>query len=200
MNRILLLLGIITLLGCSPKPKPKQNFPVPSRADIEEVIETVLAQDSLFYFKNKKPLSIDLQKMKVYKADSTSLPPPPFLYFSPMLIGNLLNQKYLGEKLFTRRDSDYLFFQNDTLRKFKIDTSQLSDFKVTTNNVILKKIKMKEFYPFYQITIPIFSLDQKRAYLEINDRCGMCGGGQGVLLEKVNGHWKIVKVFTTYMT
>lgn len=201
MNRILLFWGIIILFGCSSAPKP--NFPAPNKADIDEIVATVLAKDSLFDFIHK-PLSIDLKKIQVYKSDTSKFPPPPS--FSSIFIDNLLKENnykqkpFSHPKIFSPTDSAYLFFQNDTLKKLKINSKLPSGLKLTNTMEVLKKRELKEFYPFITISIPLLSLNQKKAYLEIDDHCNMCGGGWGVILEKINGHWKILKVFTTYMT
>lgn len=198
MNRVLLYLGCVILFGCNPE--PKRVFPIPNEKDINEIIATVTADDSLFYNKSRRPLSIDLQKIKIYKSDSGLPPSPPSRSFSLVGINELINEKYHKQKLFSRIDSAYLFFQNDTLQKLKLNATTLSGFTLTTIDSVLKKDNLRKSYPYIAITIPVFSLDQKKAYLEINDYCGMCGGGIGVYLKKINGRWEIIESFSIWMS
>jgi hypothetical protein len=51
------------------------------------------------------------------------------------------------------------------------------------------------------MTIPIFSLDNQKAYVELGYHCGtLCGYGKAIYLKKVSGKWIIVKKFRTWIS
>ena len=71
----------------------------------------------------------------------------------------------------------------------------------TTKEKEINKKKMGKPFDFYEMTIPIFSLDNQKAYLELNHHCGgLCGGGTSIYLRKINGKWKIVDKRQTWMS
>jgi hypothetical protein len=44
------------------------------------------------------------------------------------------------------------------------------------------------------MTIPLFSLDNQKAYVELGYYCGtLCGYGEAIYLKKINGKWTIVE-------
>jgi len=45
---------------------------------------------------------------------------------------------------------------------------------------------------YYDLTIPIFSLDNKKAYVELTNNCDDCGGATAYYLEKISNKWTIV--------
>ncbi|MEO8887267.1 MAG: hypothetical protein ABI367_14470 [Mucilaginibacter sp.] len=194
MNKILLLLGIVILFGCNSN--PKQAFPIPNEKDINEIVKAVIKADSV-YFSDKK-LSVDLYKIKIVRPNSIDgvyIPPP---VGGNLNINQLIDTVHYKKLFFSKKDSLYLLFQNDTLKKFRIDSSLVTNFKTTTNAIQAQNRKIDKPESFIQISIPIFSLDQNHAYIQNDYLCSTCGGGMGIFLEKIKGHWKIVQAFRTW--
>lgn len=196
MPKLLLFLGILMMLGCR---ESQLNYPLPNKKDIDAIIKTVVAQDSLF--KNRKynrPLSVDLQKIKIYK---NRLESGPALFDSTIIdLNDLMGIKIRGQQFFKASDIAYFAFQNDIASHYEIPHSLISRFKLTTLADQDKKLKKRVWKSFMIVSIPVFSLDQAKAYLVINDYCGMCGGGQAIFLERVSGYWKIVKRIDTWVS
>lgn len=45
---------------------------------------------------------------------------------------------------------------------------------------------------YYDLTIPILSADNRKAYIELTNNCNGCGGATAFYLEKINDKWTIV--------
>lgn len=194
MNRYFLFIGGIILFGCNFK--AKQNFPIPSKNDINEIIATIITQDSLLNY--NKPLSIDLQKIKV---NTTELPKGAFIFNIVNIDARaLIETKSDKTEFFKKSDTTYFVFQNDTISTFKIKIELVSHFKLTNLAEQNRQWNLRIGKPFLLLSIPIFSSDQRKAYVTINDICGMCGGGKAIYLEKIKGHWKIIKKIQTWVS
>lgn len=52
------------------------------------------------------------------------------------------------------------------------------------------------------MTLPVFSKDNKIAYVELNHYCsgGLCGSGQAIYLKKLNGRWVVSFKRMTWMS
>jgi hypothetical protein len=192
MNRFFLLVGVMILFGCSSN--PKRSFPIPGTNDIDEIVRAVIVQDSLSNY--KRPLSIDLKKTKVVvikPVNGLMLPPP----IGDLDISGLINTKH-RQSYFTKKDSLYILYQNDTLKHFRFNSNLISNLKLTTNAIQEQNEKLDKYQPFLEISIPIFSLDQQYAYIQVNYLCVSCGGGTGIFLKKINKQWMIVKKYSTW--
>ena len=64
------------------------------------------------------------------------------------------------------------------------------------------KIDHHKPFDFYQMTLPVFSKDNKIAYVEFNHFCsgGLCGSGQAIYLKKLNGRWVVSFKRMTWMS
>ncbi|MBF7093083.1 hypothetical protein IUY40_16240 [Flavobacterium sp. ALJ2] len=63
------------------------------------------------------------------------------------------------------------------------------------------KQKIGERYNFYDMTIPIFSKDNTKAYVELNHHCGaLCGEGKAFFLFKTNGEWGIIYKYIKWVS
>jgi len=184
MRRFLIFLGVIVVLGCQ---EPKSDYPIPNKTDINEIIKAVIAKDSLF--NHSIPLYPRLNKLKIVETDNYL--PSPF---------GSLNIRALTDSVFFRfnnKDKPYLLFQNDNLKKFTIDTTQFKDI-IWIDSVNIKQ-KTGPNWSHYQFSIPIFSTNQKKALIEFDRKCSSCGEGFYVMLNKVNGNWKVISFITAWI-
>ena len=102
---------------------------------------------------------------------------------------------------FTSKDSLCLLQQNLNPKKLKIDKNFAEKLNLTTKEEELNKRKTDRKYNYFEITMPIFSLDKNKAYLEINHYCGgLCGSGKSIFLKKINGKWKIIDKWRTWIS
>jgi hypothetical protein len=127
----------------------------------------------------------------------------PKLLFSSKLIQDFIGFPDIPEKLFffSKLDSSYLQFQNKNLNSFKIEKENFGEVNLQPRIQLKKDLKTKKYFSFYYCTIPIVSLDGKRAFTELTLVCsGLCGEGREIFLEKVNGKWKIVKIHRDWVS
>lgn len=117
----------------------------------------------------------------------------PRVRFNETTIQKLIGYENLPSKyfFFNKTDSLYIQFQNENLINYIISKS-VSDKFLTTNFELIKKQKTNEQFIYTFSTIPIISLNGKKAYLELSIKCiGLCGTGYEIYLEKINGKWII---------
>lgn len=220
MIKLINIILIVLLFSCV-QVKPKKVFSLPNFNDINDIIETIVLKDSLpvlldnsesdtvhtkglpdyIIHHGNKPLSVDLSKMKVIVPEIS----PKGLtrvYLENMVdISELLNAKVKGENFFSEDDSLYFLFQNDTLKQFRINEKFANKLTQTTFAEQSNRRKTNERINYYDLTIPVFSLDNKKAYVEVTYNCsGLCGGATAIYLEKINGVWTIMHTLTLWIS
>jgi len=207
MRIFLALLLCSILFSCH---EPKKDYPIPSNKDINDVVRAVISQqtivertDSAGRTIDKRTgrilsnsldnlsLSVDLRKVKVVPADQESI--------YGVTINFLVDPKMSSH--FNQIDYHYLFFQNDTLSHFKIDTAAIPN-TVFTNADKLKKTKGRnDDRPYYRLSIPVFSLDQKQAYVLLDIFIGLNNAqGYAFIVKKINGKWQIIRQWSTWIS
>ncbi len=165
----------------------------------------MIRQDSVKVLKTDKEGTLfcaDLNKLKIYvpkKSDDYRTSPTSISNPSSS-IDNLLGDK--GAAFFSSKDSLYLMQQNSNPKLFLIDTEVLQTIKCTSMEVEQIKIDHHKPFDFYQMTLPVFSKDNKIAYVELNHYCsgGLCGSGQAIYLKKLNGRWVVSFKKMTWMS
>lgn len=201
MRNIILIFAFLTLLSC--KEKEFSSFTV---RDINEIAETIIIGESLFVSKNdnsSRSFCTDLIKINIRipikSEENPNLPPP--LPFNNVSINELLNFKTGKERFFLSTDSTYLILQNLGQKEFKIEQNIIDKINSTTIEKEILKQKIGEKYNFYDMTIPIFSKDNSKAYVELNHHCGaFCGEGKAFFLSKTNGKWRIIYKYIKWVS
>lgn len=193
------IIAISLLISCNHS-KIEYNFFIPDKNDINEIIKTIVRHDSAFI--KSELVSADLRKLKTVahhqKSGELYVPPPPDYY--KIEIGDLLRFKTGHQQnCFSKQDSLYILFQNDTLKTFRIDSSSFRHIRLTTGAEQEQKEKKGNSKRYMDMSIPIFSLNQKKAYVQINNFCPGCGSGYAVFLEKKMGQWQIVAQHRTWI-
>ncbi|OYU78879.1 MAG: hypothetical protein CFE23_16590 [Flavobacterium sp. BFFFF1] len=187
MKSIQILLFSLLLMNC-------RN----SNAEIDAVISEVIKYDSLSILKNDSvALFHSLKKFNLSSYDDNKgkaiiVPLPGQRVF----IENLLFMSVDKKKLFfTKKDS--LFIREQTQSKAKISIPETFEKKtfITSDSLIYKK----QHVEYYEILEPIFSKDKLKAYTEINYRKKDFGCGFALLMEKINGKWKIIQTRPTWI-
>jgi hypothetical protein len=200
MKNIFLLMTILLIFSCN-----KNELDLLKIKNINEIVETVIKEDSLKVLKNEnldKLLCDSLRNIQIYipsKSDAkNSVPPPPPSFTS---IERLINSKINGKIFFSSKDSLYIINQNSDSKKIRIDENILKKINSTTTEKEILKANSGKEYNIYEISKPIFSLDNKRAYLELNHYCGhLCGSGKAIFLQKIDGKWKILEQYQTWVS
>lgn len=205
MRNIILSIAIFLFFSCK-NSENKVELTSFRIKEINNIIKTIIIEDSLEVFgkeKGKKMLCKDLIKLDIYvpekpKNDEIQIPPPPS--FNNVSITDLI-QYDRKSTLFNSTDSINLLKQNLNPKKLEVDSDIFDKVNFTTKHEEIYKKETGESYDFYEITIPIFSLNGQLAYLEVNYYCGrLCGGGKSIYLKKINGKWKVIEKRTTWIS
>jgi hypothetical protein len=204
---ILILIVSLSFIKCK-NINNETEFEYSQITDINDVVNAVILEDSLNVLKNRKESEMfceELIKLDIYIPekikDNEPIPPPPPPSFNDISIENLLYYKIENEMFFTSKDSLCLLRQNLNPKKLKIDKNLAEKINLTTKIKEINKRKIGKPYSYFEMTIPIFSLDKNKAYLELNHYCGsLCGSGKSIYLKKINGKWKIVDKWRTWIS
>ncbi|MFB9079330.1 hypothetical protein ACFFLS_05565 [Flavobacterium procerum] len=204
MKNIILILIFLVFSSCEKKEKRDESSILKSK-NINEIVAAVIAQDSLPVSKNNassRMFCVDLTKINIYipeKSDNPNLPPPPS--FNGISINQLLKSKVKEEIFFSTADSAFLISQNKEQNEFQIEEEIIKKINSTTSKEEKIKQEKGEKYDFYKITIPVFSKDMTKAYVELNHFCGsLCGEGRVLFLSKINGKWIIVANYQKWIS
>jgi hypothetical protein len=206
MRGFLLFVFTIFLFGCH---EPKKNYPIPSKKDINEIVKAIITQQScveLFEWPGlgiSKPgdphynaldnlaLLTDLKKVTVMDMLTSDT--------RTVNIRDMLNPK--DPLHFKKADSLYILSQFYLLKHFEVDRTTLKNVRFISNNELKAERFGGKRTPYYDISIPIFSLDQQQAYVQLNRYVRLNGAmGYMFILRKIKGQWKIVREKYTWMS
>lgn len=199
----------IFLFGCH---EPEKDYPLSNTKDINEVLKTVIAQQTIVTRYDSTGMGI------TGKSDDTHFNSLDGFTLNidlsrPWSKDDLLLNHIESDDLFyaaryaafMKTDSLYILFQCHLPKRFKIDTTGLrcTTFTSEAEVKILKKRSRKEYFSFYyyQMSMPLFSLDQTQAYVMLDSYYNyMAAEGYAFFLKKVNSKWKIIWQDLTWQT
>ena len=209
MRIFLTFLVALLFFGCRTAEK---QYPIPSKKDINEIVKAVISQqtiadrfDSTGKVITGKPgiarfnplddLHLDIDLSRPWSTGDTAL--------NHINIESLFTpQRNAG---FLKKDSLYVVFQCRIQKDLKIDTAELPN-RIFTSDAKIKAIRNRSrqeyfSYYYYQISVPLFSSDQKQAYVMLDSYYRRSQAvGYAFVLKKINGKWKIVKQDITWIT
>lgn len=197
MKNILLLI-ILFLSSCN----CKKNQDFIRQKETINIIQTLIEQKGFEMasdFPTEKELSICLNLKKIIintkcfeetKADNKitliKLPEKSFTNQEEVCIEKIYKSKPINNSFFLIKDSLDIANQNGNFKTFKIPKSIIQKFKTVE---LTKNLKITEKY--IQFSIPIFSKDNTKAYLEFDHYSKNDSYGKSIYLEKKEGKWKI---------
>tara|TARA_R110002124_G_scaffold179685_1_gene347290 strand:- start:47 stop:664 length:618 start_codon:yes stop_codon:yes gene_type:complete len=205
MRNIILLITFFSIFSCK-NSESKVEFTSSRVKEINEIVKVIISEDSLDVSKNtndKSMLCKELIKLNIYipekpKNGQILLPRPPS--FNDVSITDLLNYDRKST-FFKNIDSLYLLKQNLNPAKLEIDSNVVRNVNFTAKDKEISKKKNGKLYSYYEMTIPIFSLNNEVAYVEVNHYCGrLCGSGQSLYLKKINGKWTVIEKWGTWIS
>ncbi|AYN04421.1 hypothetical protein [Flavobacterium sp. 140616W15] len=202
MKNTILIISFLMFLSCKEKDNKSSLVKI---KNINGIVETIIDQDSLKFSRNKlSPISLfceDLIKINIHIPESTDKQNIPSIPFNNVSINDLLNSKIERDFFFSKSDSSYLVSQNLGQKEFKIEQKIIDKINSTTFEKEKVKQENRTKYDFYQMTIPVFSNDMTKAYVELNHFCGgLCGDGKAFFLSKINGKWRIINKHRTWVS
>ncbi|MBD3584034.1 hypothetical protein [Flavobacterium selenitireducens] len=182
----IILISLITIASCSKKDSTDFNLPNPD--DINQVVSVISKEYSLPFLKtvirkNRRPFSKELRKIYIsFTPKQGNLPFPRFA--DSIYAQTLLSYNMSQDKTLTKRDSSYFKFQNESVKNFTINKELQDEF------IIAKNLEL----PFYDMTIPIFSPDNNKAFVIVKvNNTGIEDPSYEVILNKEKGKWCIKK-------
>lgn len=203
MKTIFISILFLTVLSCkNSEEAPKLD--AQKIMDINEIVEVIVLEDSLPVLKNtddRGKLYEDLIKLNILipEKPKNNIHIPPLPEFPNISIDELLHHK--KGAFFKSKDSLYIIEQNSYPEKLKIDKRFKTKFNLITIEEFKRKKSRDEFYSYYIISLPVFSLDNQNAYVELNHYCGgLCGSGSSIYLKKINGKWKIIDFWGNWIS
>lgn len=198
----ILLLFVLTLLSCN----TKKNEDLIRQKESINIIQTLIKQEGLemardFPTEKKLPICLNLKKIIVKtncfeqtKANDkiiiVKVPEKSFINQEDVCIEKIYKSNPINNLFFLKNDSLNIVNQNETFKAFKIPKSITQKFKTVE---LTKNLKITKKY--IQFSIPIFSKDNTKAYLEFDKHLNNENSyGISIYLEKTNGKWKIKSI------
>ena len=197
MKKIIFLFLLI-LLSCN-----KNDSNVIRQKQIISIIQTLLNEketeltndipneEALPICLNLKKIIVDNTCFVKNKSDTKvgvfALSETTFTSKGSTCIEKIYKSKPIEDIFFRKEDSLDILKQNDFFNEFKIPKSIIKTSKTVEKTKNVKVVKK-----YLQFSIPIFSSDNTKAYLEYDHHSnGENSYGNSVYLEKINGKWKI---------
>lgn len=200
MKKNILILFLILAFSCS----STEEFNINDRAnDINEIIETIATSEG--DLKDIKVIS-SIKKLKILfdKKDFFDKDLNVFIYDSQNEIPYPVLISPENEiKLFDSKDYKYLKSLNNIPDSIILDKNYFKDIDFISV-AELKSLSKKENsvkYGLIEFTIPIFTRKNDLAYVLEAYYCGpMCGSGTAYILKKIDGSWKIIDSWQTWIS
>lgn len=189
-----LFILLLTFISCS-----KTEFNIEDRKDdINSIITTIVETDSIHIAKNNPENNKIVQflgKIKIITPKPKEILPSERNETTLSWIFNV-NRK----NLFSKNDSLYLLSQNINPDSLEIDKKLKAKYNYSELSKILEDRNNEHYYQYYEFSIPVFSEDNKTAYIEIDYHSkGYFGRGMAYILKKENNKWKVVEKEGTWI-
>lgn len=181
-----MVLFVFFWVACkSDKPQDKQILP--DKNDINQIVKVVVKKEGII--NGNALLVAELHRIQVLTPGYPDSIPRPV---GSLELKRLLNIKVNHKNFFAETDSLHLLFQNQLFKTFPIEKTLSKQIKFVSSAEVWKNMRSEITISFYDMTIPVFSSDNKKAYVEWDYNCATCGTGTALFLEKVRGKWIIV--------
>lgn len=167
------------------------------KIETDKIVETFIKQNYIDNSKDSYAVCNSFKKLKISTEDIyaeptrpsvVKLPPrlPIILQNTEIYIQMLLKANLKGEKIFSSRDSINFAEQNNCFLKYTLPRKISKKLKT----ISVSKIDKTEGYII--LSIPIFSEDNKKAYMEVDCYRKELPYGISVFLEKKENVWQVI--------
>lgn len=194
----IVLLFVLILFSCNNK-----KVDLIRKKESVKIIQTLIDQKGLemvndFPTESELPICLNLKKIIVnnkcfietktnFKIITVKLPKKTFINNGEVCIEKIYKSKPIEELFFLKKDSLDILNQNETLKTFKIPKNITAHFKTVEQTENLKPTKK-----YIQFSIPIFSSDNTKAYIEFDHYSNNENSyGKSIYLEKTDDKWRI---------
>ena len=192
-------MAIIT--SCNLMSYKDESFELPSNSEINEVIHSVLEQDSNYNFRTEFT-SIELPKTIVHfrtKQNKEKRIKPVIFPSYGVNVNSLIGYGMTTEELLKISDSLFFERQNKTPNKTLLDTKIFQGYRILTMDSMIKYYSKKNFY-YIQFGTPVFTANKEYVYLKSNIICtGLCGEGRVYILKKLKNKWILYQSIRTWV-
>jgi hypothetical protein len=205
-------LFFLLIISCKKNELKSEVIPKDETLDLKyEVLNQLIIdkekEDSLMLVNDnfKQDYVYNISSKKIYLEtnirDSDEPPPPP---------GLGINLKY--DSIFMQKDSAY--YKQEEKILFKFNRNKIKENLLYTNDEELYKIgqvKPQDFWTEFDrkyknkcirtYSVPFFNKSRTICIVQYSMSCGpLYGGGQTSLYKKINGKWKIIKSFDSWIS
>lgn len=167
------------------------------KIETDKIVETFIKQNRIENSKDSYAVCNSFKKLKISTEDIYSeptkpsivrLPPrlPIILQNTEIYIQMLLNANLKGEKIFNVKDSINFVEQNNCFLKYTLPQ------KISKKLKIIPVSEIDKANDYIILSIPIFSEDNRKAYMEVDCYSKELPYGVSVYLEKKDSVWKII--------
>ncbi|MFN3968762.1 hypothetical protein [Flavobacterium sp.] len=188
--RAYFVLFLLCLISCNGE-RRNESVSLPTEDDINDVVKTIVF-DKGFHIASenfRSPICIELNTRKIVdsRKKAKEYPTSPIYRIDTLAMSDLIGNPNLPVKdFFKEKDWEFIKLQNKKNVQ-KLSPKMFGNLKFTTVN-----IKHEDWY--YHFSVPIFSSDLKKAYLQY---CGIYfdnrNDGTEIFLEKKNDKWEIIE-------
>lgn len=199
MSRLLFTWFISIGLTSCKHDSGQQEKPDRISSESMAILQTVIRNDSLALSSHNpraRPILAQVEPLHFlnYRIDSGSgierIPLPPGFFG----VRDLLDLEHNNLPFFTQNDTLFLIQQGLNKQKGLLDSTLIPAHDLTYT---LTQSGDKQVYV---LSLPLFSQDSLRAYMQVNQYCRpMCSYGKDFLLEKKDGQWHVVEKEDTWI-
>lgn len=194
MKKITIFL-ILIITGCN-KNDCSSNEKI-RKIETDKILETLLQQKYIENYKDSYTFCISLRKLKINteslytdstkKIKTVKLPRigPKILENAEINIENILEVNLNGEKFFNFNDSISFVEQNNCFLEYTLPE------KVSRKVKTISVFQAEKDENFIILSIPIFSEDNKKAYMKIDYYPKRYQYGTSIYLAKTDSVWKV---------
>ncbi|MEM0544034.1 hypothetical protein WFZ85_15650 [Flavobacterium sp. j3] len=183
------VLFLLFLISCNGKKRNEANS-LPTENDINEVVKVIVFHKGFHFVSENSitPISIELKNRIIIdkRKKAKEYEESPFHRKDTLAMSDLIgNTNFPVKDFFKKEDWEFIKLQNKKVIQ-KLSPKMFGNLKFTTVNK-----KHEDWY--YYFSVPIFSSDLKKAYLQYSGIYeDYCNDGTEIFLEKKNDKWEIV--------
>lgn len=203
--RLTIIVSALFSSGCGSYIKQESDkVGVVDFREIPKVIEAIIVQDSLNVWKSdigSPALCDSMKKVEIYILSEETLSSPILIPSMAVSLYHLLRTQINERPFFKREDSTHLVSQYSEINSLRIDEATLKQVNVASfRSYALKKEEGEQLH-YYTISLPLFSLDGTKAFVQVGHHCGfLCGNGKDIYLRKDGGLWRVVASYETWIS